>query len=61
MTGFDRGGKVTLKKRDGKTITVPLSKLSHKDRVYAIRHRQGIDGKIGPQNLGSNTSGSSVE
>ena len=36
-------GKVTLKKKDGTTITVPLDSLSDADREYVKRHTSGND------------------
>src|SRR5664280_1914283 len=39
-----QGGKVTLRKKDGTTITVSLQSLSDADRVYVKHHTSGDDG-----------------
>ncbi|MGO9107855.1 MAG: SHD1 domain-containing protein [Thermoguttaceae bacterium] len=38
-----RDGKVTLKRADGKEITLPLDKLSEEDRAYVAKHAKPIN------------------
>jgi hypothetical protein len=38
-----REGKVTLKRVDGKEITLPLDKLSEEDRAYVAKHAKPIN------------------
>ncbi len=36
-------GKVTLKRFDGKEITLPLEKLSEADRAYVKKHAKPVN------------------
>ena len=37
------GGKVTLKRSDGKEITLPLDKLSEEDRAYVAKQVKPVN------------------
>ena len=45
LVGMESGNKVVLEKEDGKSLTVPLSKLRESDATYAARYRSRFSGK----------------